>query len=97
MSGEQASTASSRVSLPRMTEKPRTGDHHDENRDRRPGSTAREHNIEHPAANLRFAVVEYPDQPDKGTICPKNLAQDDLMVTWITADKETFVDLIDVR
>lgn len=51
----------------------------------------------HPAAHLRSVVVEYADKPDKCTICPKNLSSHELLASWITANNEAFVDLLEVR
>lgn len=47
----------------------------------------------HPATALRSVVVEYPDRPNRQTICPRALSRDQVMVTWLTADSEDFIDL----
>ena len=51
----------------------------------------------HPAAALRSVLVEYPDRPDRRTVCPSGIERDELMVTWLTADAAAFVDLLEAR
>lgn len=48
---------------------------------------------DHPAVNYSFTLVEYEDRPDQCTICPRSIAPQDLMTTWITARRDTIVDL----
>jgi hypothetical protein len=45
----------------------------------------------HPTVDLRFVVVEYADGPDRCTIHPPDPAA--VTTTWLTADREDFVDL----
>lgn len=47
----------------------------------------------HPAVNLHFVPVEYADGPDRCTIHPRSPDPIDVTTTWITADREDFVDL----
>lgn len=51
----------------------------------------------HPASSLRSVLVEYADRPDRRTICPKDLNGHEVMVTWLTADADGFVDLLERR
>lgn len=76
---------------------PRSAEHETGHRDQEPVPTLCEPDLTHPATYLRFAVVEYPEHADKATICPKNSPPEELPVTWLTADKEAFVDLLAVR
>jgi hypothetical protein len=48
----------------------------------------------HPASSLRSVLVEYPDRADRRTICPRGLQRHEVMVTWLTADADAFVDLL---
>lgn len=52
---------------------------------------------DHPAADLRTIVVEYPDRPDQCTICPRTITSQQLLTTWITADRSALIDLGDAR
>lgn len=52
---------------------------------------------DHPANALRSVLVEYPDRPDRRTVCPKQLTRNELMVTWLTADANAFIDLLACR
>lgn len=51
----------------------------------------------HPAEALRSVLVEYPDRPDRRTVCPRGLGREAVMVTWLTADAGAFVDLLAAR
>lgn len=51
----------------------------------------------HPANALRTVLVEYPDRSNRRTICPEQLTRDELMVTWLTADADDFIDLLEWR
>jgi hypothetical protein len=51
----------------------------------------------HPAVSLRLVRVEYHDGPDRWTVHPRNADRVTLVATWLTADREAFVDLGDVR
>lgn len=57
----------------------------------------RETGVEHPAAALRSVLVEYGDRPDRRTVFPHELGRDELLVTWLTADNDAFVDLLACR
>lgn len=52
---------------------------------------------DHPAVDLRTIVVEYPDRPDQCTICPRNITRQQLLTTWITANRSALIDLGDAR
>ena len=47
----------------------------------------------HPAVDLRFVSVEYADGPDRCTIHPRDPDPLAVTTTWLTADREDFVDL----
>jgi len=47
---------------------------------------------QHPASEFRFVLVEYASSPDQGTIHPRDPVGE-LTTTWITADREDFIDL----
>jgi len=47
----------------------------------------------HPAIDLRFVSVEYADGPDRCTIHPRDPDPTAVTTTWLTADREDFVDL----
>lgn len=49
---------------------------------------------DHPATSLRSVLVEYPDRPDRRTICPRGLQRHEVMVMWLTADADAYVDLL---
>lgn len=47
--------------------------------------------------DLRREVVSYPDAPDRCTIFPPDATGVARMSTWLTADRDAFVDLATVR
>lgn len=47
----------------------------------------------HPAADLRFVRVEYEHDPDRCTIYPRDSGRAELTTTWLTADRDDFLDL----
>jgi hypothetical protein len=49
----------------------------------------------HPAAGLRFVLVEYTDGPDRCTVRPPDPTA--VTTTWLTADRDDFVDLSTCR
>lgn len=79
-----------------MTNESSTGDRTPHNQNQIPIIDGHE-SIPHPAAHLRSVVVEYADKPDKCTICPKDLSSHELLASWITANNEAFIDLLEVR
>jgi len=54
-------------------------------------------NISRPATQLRHDVVTYSDGPDRCTIYPPDATGVVRMSTWLTADRDAFVDLATVR
>ncbi|MFC7046588.1 hypothetical protein ACFQH6_15300 [Halobacteriaceae archaeon GCM10025711] len=52
---------------------------------------------DHPAVELRAAVVEYENRPDRCTLYDPALTGFERMATWLTADRDVFVDLAAVR
>jgi hypothetical protein len=62
-----------------------------------PQSDRRRHDVapsdDHPAADLRLVSVEYADGPDRYTIHPPDPDPAAVTTTWLTADREDFVDL----
>lgn len=48
---------------------------------------------DHPASGYAFRVVEYDGRPDECTICPRSLSKEQLLTTWITANRRVCVDL----
>lgn len=49
------------------------------------------------AYDLRHEIVSYPDRPDRCTIFPPGATGVTRMSTWLTADRDAFVDLAAVR
>lgn len=43
--------------------------------------------------DLRLAIVEYENEPDRGTIHPPHVTGVDRMETWISVDMELVVDV----
>ena len=52
---------------------------------------------DHPTIELRAAVVEYENRPDRCTLYDPALTGLERMATWLTADRDEFVDLVGMR
>ncbi|PSP68008.1 hypothetical protein BRC85_03795 [Halobacteriales archaeon QS_1_69_70] len=46
---------------------------------------------------LESRLVRYEDGPDRLTVCPPGLAGEARMSTWLSADRDAFLDLETVR
>ncbi len=49
------------------------------------------------AIALESIVVRYDGRPDRCTITPHECSEADQLTTWLSADVQAFVDLVDVR
>jgi hypothetical protein len=46
---------------------------------------------------LSLAVVQYADSPDRCTIYPPDATGDERLSTWLSANRDAFVDLDTMR
>lgn len=56
-----------------------------------------EERLRHRSIDLRHDVVTYPDRPDQCTVYPPATTGVARMSTWLTAERDDFVDLAATR
>lgn len=50
-----------------------------------------------PAVDLHVTVVQYSCRPDRCTVYPPDVERHERLSTWLSADRDAFVSLVDAR